>query len=283
MLITEWYKTVSPLDEFRDFQFVSWEKDIYPKYKGVPNPKEVDFLCNLITSHNLKKVVDFAVGGGIELSNILNSLKERHYQLDAVEANEVDDQFIDQANEVFVRGGDKVLIHKADWSSISNALPPYATQFDFGFLIGNSLTYVGGLTRQENKKAQADTIHKLGQLIQSSGYFFLDTRDYNYIADISSNSLNQLREKFTFQPTIYYHGAQKEILILSVYIDDVRVCFHYYDIAEKKWSFLQLFRVYHEEIIEALSEQFSVEKVYYDFHEKKKDRNVLIQYLAKRQ
>src|SRR3989344_4322237 len=103
MLTNSWSETKSPVEEFSDFKYVSWEQEIYPKYKGAIKQEEVDFLCSIITSNHLKSVIDFAVGGGLELSNILDTLKHKNYILDAVEGNEVDEAFIGQANLSFLK------------------------------------------------------------------------------------------------------------------------------------------------------------------------------------
>src|SRR3989344_6235009 len=91
----------NPIEEFSDFKFVSWEKEIYPKFKGEIKKEERDFFLSLITKNKLKSVIDFGVGGGTELNGIVQGLKERNYNLDSVEANEVDDEFIKQANILF--------------------------------------------------------------------------------------------------------------------------------------------------------------------------------------
>ncbi|AJF63040.1 MAG: hypothetical protein QT11_C0001G0912 [archaeon GW2011_AR20] len=67
----------NPIEEFSDFKFVSWEKEIYPKFKGNIKKEERDFFLNLIIKNKLKSVIDFGVGGGTELNGIITGLKER--------------------------------------------------------------------------------------------------------------------------------------------------------------------------------------------------------------
>ncbi len=81
----------NPIEEFSDFKFVSWEKDVYPVFKGQIKKEEQDFFVNLIIKNKLKSIIDFGVGGGLDLSSILDGLKKRGYRLDSSEANEVDD------------------------------------------------------------------------------------------------------------------------------------------------------------------------------------------------
>ena len=53
----------NPIEEFSDFKFVSWEKEIYPKFKGNVKPEEADFFGKFIMKNHLKSVIDFGVGG----------------------------------------------------------------------------------------------------------------------------------------------------------------------------------------------------------------------------
>ena len=130
----------NPIEEFSDFKFVSWEKEIYPKFNGEIKKEERDFFLNLITKNKLKSVIDFGVGGGTELNGIVQGLKEKGYNLDSVEANEVDEEFIKQAEKLFNKNKEDIIIHKANWLDLPKAEPPYTHLFDFGFLTGNSLT-----------------------------------------------------------------------------------------------------------------------------------------------
>ncbi len=221
----------------------------------------------------------------MELSNILNYLKRHGYAIDVAEANEVDPAFVEQATKRLEADGHNVTIHQADWNHLDEAEPPYGRQFDFGFLVGSSLTYVGGDTREENKTAQAAVLKNFAQRIEKDGYLLLDTRDYDYIASIADLPVDELKKAFTFEPNIYYQGAQKEVTILPVYVDETRICFHYYDVAGKKWSLLELYRVYPEDVKKSLGEDFEVTQVYRDFepeNETNKGKAAFIQYLAKK-
>ncbi|MBI4044482.1 MAG: hypothetical protein HY392_02135 [Candidatus Diapherotrites archaeon] len=68
----------NPIEEFSDFKFVNWEKDIYPKFKGGAKKEERDFFLELITKNNLKSIIDFEVGGGTELSRDFTIEKVYH-------------------------------------------------------------------------------------------------------------------------------------------------------------------------------------------------------------
>ena len=42
----------NPIEEFSDFKFVGWEKEIYPKFKGGVDKKEINFFVDLIIKIN---------------------------------------------------------------------------------------------------------------------------------------------------------------------------------------------------------------------------------------
>jgi SAM-dependent methyltransferase len=272
----------NPIEEFKDFKFVSWEKDIYPKFKGGTKREEIKFFVDLITSKNLKNILDFGVGGGTELSGIIEMFKEINYSFESAEANEVDEEFIKQAQKLFHQKGQKVIIHRANWLDLPKARSPYKHLFDFGFLTGNSLTYIGGGTRDYTKKAQQSVVSKFAQIIKKGGYLFIDSRNYDYIKSLMNLPKEKVFENFSFDYTVYYHGFQEKIIVFPAYISETVVVLHYYDKERKIWSKLDLYPIYHKDMIDILSKDFKVEKVYHDFKEKRKTKSLFIQYLAKR-
>lgn len=287
MLVGSWEATKRALPEFGNFTFVPWETDIYPKYKGETEQSEVAFMADLIKQRRLKKILDGAVGGGAGLVRYLNELKRIGYKIEAAEGNEVDPAFIPVAENRFKEEGYDVTVHRAPWEKMEEAVPSYDKLFDFMYVEGSSLTYVGGETRAENKEAQAKVIQSFGKRIESGGYLYVDTRDYDYIASIANlPTPDAVKEAFTFEPNVFYQNAQKAVTILPVYIDSTRICFHYYDTEEKKWGLLRLYRVYPEDLRESLEGAgFEIEHVYRDFKpgtEAGEGRTALIQYLAKK-
>lgn len=272
----------NPIEEFSNFKFVSWEKEIYPKFKGNIEEEERDFFLNLIIKNKLKSVIDFGVGGGTELNGIISGLKEKQYILDSVEANEVDDEFIRQTSDLFNRNKEQVLIHKANWLDLPKAEPPYTHVFDFGFLTGNSLTYIGGGTREYTKKAQQIVVKKFAQLLKKGGYLFIDHRNYDYIKSLMNLPKEKIFENFKFNYSVYYHGFQEKVIVFPAYISDTVVVLHYYDKQGKKWSKLDLYPIYQKDMIDILSEDFVIEKIFYDFKEEKKEKSLFVQYLVRR-
>ncbi|MFH1307441.1 MAG: class I SAM-dependent methyltransferase [archaeon] len=272
----------NPIEEFSNFKFVSWEKEIYPKFKGGAKKEETEFFTNLIRKNKLKSVIDFGVGGGTELSGIIEFLRKEKYPLQGAEANEVDENFIQQASELFKKKKQEVIIHKSNWLDLPKANPEYTHLFDFGFLTGNSLTYIGGGTREYTKNAQQSIVSKFAQLIKKGGYLFIDSRDYDYIRSLMNLPKEKIFDNFTFDYTVYYHGFQNKVLVFPAYISDTVIVLHYYDKEAKKWSKLDLYPIYQKDMVEILSKDFVIEKIYYDFQEKKKNKNLFIQYLARR-
>lgn len=272
----------NPIEEFKDYKFVDWESGIYPNFKGSTKKKEIDFFVNLISEHGLRNVLDFGVGGGLELSSIIKELKKRKYPLESAEANEIDDSFIKLASKLFTKQKQGVIIHKANWLDLPKASPPYTHNFDFGFLTGNSLTYIGGGTREYTKKAQQSVVSKFAGLIQKGGYAFIDSRNYDYIKSLMNLPKEQIFQNFTFDYSIYYHGFQKRVFVFPAYISDTVVVLHYYDKQNKLWSKLDLYPIYQNDMLDILSKDFEIENLYYDFGDGKKDKSLFIQYLAKR-
>lgn len=272
----------NPIEEFKDFRFVSWEKDIYPKFKGGTKQDEINFFCDLIFEHKLKNVLDLGVGGGIELSGIIENLKKRKYHLESAEANEVDDDFIAQASAFFSAKKQKVQIHRANWLDLPQAAPAYAHLFDFGFLTGNSLTYIGGGSREYTKKAQQSIVSKFAQLIEPGGYLFVDSRNYDYIRSLMNLPKEQILSNFSFDYSVYYHGFQKEIVAFPAYISETVVVIHYYDKERKIWAKLDLYPIYQQDMIDILSRDFTIEQIFHDFGPDSQEKSLFVQYLAKK-
>ena len=216
------------------------------------------------------------------MSGIIDELRNNGYNLQGTEANEVDDEFIRQATKLFKKMKQEVEIHKGNWLDLPNASPPYTHLFDFGFLTGNSLTYIGGGTREYTKKAQQVVVTKFAQLIKKGGYLFIDSRNYDYIKSLMNLPKDKVFENFTFDYTVYYHGFQKRIIVFPAYVSDTVVVLHYYDKENKVWSKLDLYPIYKEDMIEILSKDFEIEQIYYDFEKREKKKSLFVQYLAKR-
>jgi len=272
----------NPIEEFNDFKFVSWERDIYPKFKSGAKQSELDFFSDLVTGKRAKKVLDLGVGGGVELSGLLESLSNNGYNLDSAEGNEIDDNFIKQASELFSIKKQRVLIHKANWLDLPTAVPTYDKIFDFAYLTGNSLTYIGGGTREYTKSAQQSVVSKFAGLIKPGGYLFIDSRNYDYIRSLMNLPKDQVFKNFTFDYTVYYHGAKDRIIVFPAYISETVVVLHYYDREEKIWSKLDLYPIYQKDMIEILSKDFEIEAVFHDFEQEKKEKSLFVQYLAKK-
>lgn len=269
----------NPIEEFKDFKLVSWERDIYPQFKGETKQEEIDFYTDLIVARGLTRMVDFGVGGGRELSGILETLERRKYSWGRAEANEVDEGFIMLAGALFYKHQQRVLIHRANWLDLPKADPPYEGTFDFAFLTGNSLTYIGGGTREYTKKAQQIIVSKFAQFIEPGGYLFIDSRNYDYIRSLMNLPTDQIFKHFLFGDSVYYHGR---VLVFPAYISDTVVVLHYYNKDKKVWSKLDLYPIYQHDMIDILNQDFAVEHVYHDFNKETTEKSLFIQYLARR-
>jgi hypothetical protein len=272
----------NPIEEFKNFKLVGWEKNIYPRLRGEVKREEIEFLVNIITSRKLESIIDFGVGGGTELNGIIEILNKRNYPFKSTEANEVDEEFIRQSQKLFRKKKQKILIHRANWLDLPQAEPAYKHLFDFGFLTGNSLTYIGGGTREHTKRAQQSIVSKFAQLIDRDGYLFIDSRNYDYIKSLMNLPKEKIFDNFSFDYSIYYHGFPEKILVFPAYISDTVVVLHYYDKEKKVWSKLDLYPIYQNDMLEILNKDFIVEKVYHDFKEQQKKKSLFIQYLVKK-
>lgn len=272
----------NPIEEFGDFKFVDWESGIYPKFKGGTKESEIKFFTELIQKRGLRKIIDLGVGSGVELAGIVKGLNSAKYAFESAEANEVDDTFIELAKKHFTDEKLDILVHKANWLDLPRATPPYTHQFDFGFLTGNSLTYIGGGTRDYTKKAQQSVVSKFASMIEKGGYLFIDSRNYDYIRSLMNLPTDEIFKNFQFPDTVYYHGFQDKVLVFPAYISETVVVNHYYDKEQKIWSKLDLYPIYQKDMLDILSEDFEVEHIFHDFEETQKDKSLFIQYLAKR-
>ncbi len=272
----------NPIEEFADFRFGVWERDIYPKFKAGVKASEIAFFTSLIRGKGAQKILDLGVGGGIELSGILEDLAKQHYAITTAEANEVDEHFIDQAQTLFHAKGQQVAIHKANWLDLPKATTAYTATFDFGYLTGNSLTYIGGGSRDYTKSAQQSIVSKFAELIEPGGYLFIDSRNYNYIRSLMNLPKNEIFKNFTFDYTVYYHGFQDAITVFPAYISETVVVLHYYDKQAKIWSKLDLYPIYQADMREILSKDFEIEAIYHDFGKEPKEKSLFVQYLARR-
>ncbi len=272
----------NPIEEFSDYKYVSWEKEIYPTFKGDTKQKEMVFFAEILKEMGLCSILDLGVGGGVELAGILETLKKDKYQINSAEANEVDEDFIKRAKRLFKNKNLDIPIHKANWIDLPNAYPEYTHLFDLAFLTGNSLTYIGGGTREYTKKAQQSVVSKFAKLIKKNGYLFIDSRNYDYIRSLMNMPKEDVFEKFSFNYTIYYHGFQHKVLVFPAYISETVVVLHYYDKTKKIWSKLDLYPIYQKDMLEILSTDFKVEKIYHDFKEGHQDKSLFVQYLARK-
>jgi hypothetical protein len=272
----------APLPEFSDFKFVNWETEIYPVFKGKTCIDEIEFFVDLIVNTQSKYLLDLAVGGGIELGGILTRLNELKYKLAQCDANEMDEAFIKQARTFFRQHSLAITIHKADWSALPYALPSYNCKFDFAYLTGNSLSYLGGDSIKLTRKIQQDVLTRFSFLIKNNAHLFVDSRNFDFILSLEGLSKEDIFEKFCFEKVVYYHGFQREITVFPAHISPNLVILHYYYKQEKKWSSMSYFPILQTEMMEMLSDKYLIEKVYHDFSSEETFKSQFIQYLVRK-
>ena len=206
----------------------------------------------------------------------------KNYQLESVEANEISDAHIKQSEALFTRMGQNILLQQGNWLELPVAEPAYKNTFDFGYLTGNSLALLGGGSREYTRQAQQAVIRNFAKLIDKDGYLFIDHRNFDFIHTFINLPEEKITAGFTFDYTVYYHGAQHQIQVYPAYISDSLIVLHYYDIGSKTWSKLDYFPIYEHEMAEILGQYFTIEKTFYDFGQGNQQKSMFVQYLAKR-
>jgi len=92
----------------------------------------------------------------------------------------------------------------------------------------------------------------------------------------------EIMKQYAFDYTTVYHGAGKDIIVFPAYISEIVVVLHYYDRQRKMRSKLDLYPIYHHDMIAILSQEFTIEQVYYDFKKTAKEKCILRQYLVRK-
>ena len=274
----------NPVEEFKDYTFVSREENIYPELcNGYFPEEEINFFTNIIQTKKLKKILDLWIWSWQHLMNIFKQLKKNDYVLEMIEWNEVNTWFIQKSEKLFSQENIDIKIHKWNRLDLPNSIPPYQWEdFDFAFLAGNSLTYVWWWSRLYTKLAQKSIINKFASLIKPGGYLFIDTRDYDYIKSLMMLHPEEIMKAYTFEKKVHHHWTDKKLTVFPAYISDAVVVLHYYNHENKtRWK-QEYFPIYHNDIVETLSEKFEIEQIYSDYDVTPTQKCMLRQYLAKK-
>jgi len=93
---------------------------------------------------------------------------------------------------------------------------------------------------------------------------------------------SEIMQAYKFTKNVHYHGTDTHIVVFPAYISDTVVVLHYYDNKHKRWSKLDLYPVYHNDLMETLSDQFEIEQIYYDYDVIPTQKCMLRQYLARK-
>jgi len=139
--------------------FVGWDN----RRRG-----EDGWLLNQLKNYSAKKVLDVALGDGVDTIYLL----EQGFD---VSANEFDDAFRSKAVENTLRQGFTINPTSLDWRKL---FPEYKIEsFDGAICLGNSLTCLFG------RGNQREALEQFHQILRPGGVLLIDERNYQKILD----------------------------------------------------------------------------------------------------
>jgi len=150
--------------------------EIWGDFVGWDNRRrgENGFLLKQLNKHQVKKVLDVALGDGVDAIHLLQN------GLD-VSSNEIDDAFREKAIENAKKSGFNINPTSLDWRELSKTYPE--NSFDAAICMGNSLTCLFG---REN---QVQALNEFRTLLKEEGILLIDERNYQKILDTKEKAL----------------------------------------------------------------------------------------------
>lgn len=127
---------------------------------------EDGFLVKQLQKYNVHKILDMALGEGVDTVYLLQQGFE-------VEANELDSGFRQQAVKNAQKFGFTINPSGVDWRSLHTIYPPHI--FEAIICLGNSLTFL--LKKEDQFKA----LQEFYQLLKVGGILMIDERNYDKI------------------------------------------------------------------------------------------------------
>ncbi|MCL4418890.1 class I SAM-dependent methyltransferase [Patescibacteria group bacterium] len=146
--------------------FVSWDN----RRKG-----EDGFLINQLRKYNARKILDVALGDGVDTIYLLSQGFD-------VSSNEVDDAFREKAIENAKKSGFEIEPTSLNWRYLSKSYQP--SSFDAVICLGNSLTCVYG------KVNQLECLKQFYSVLKPGGVLLIDERNYQRILDNREKALS---------------------------------------------------------------------------------------------
>jgi len=150
--------------------------DMWSDFVGWDNRRrgENGFLINKLKEHDCKKVLDIALGDGVDTIFLLQQGFE-------VSSNEVDSAFRQKAIENAKKDGLSIKPTSADWRELGDVYPE--NSFDAVICMGNSLTCLFG---EENRLEALEQIRKV---LKPGGMLIVDERNFQRILDNREDAL----------------------------------------------------------------------------------------------
>lgn len=144
--------------------------EIWGDFVGWDNRRrgENGFLINQLKKIGAKKVLDVALGDGVDTIYLLQNGFD-------VSSNEIDDAFKEKAIQNAKKSGFEIKPTNLDWRGLSKSYPQ--NSFDSIICLGNSLTCVFG---REN---QVQNLKQFYSLLKPGGVLLIDERNYQRILD----------------------------------------------------------------------------------------------------
>ncbi len=162
--------------------FVNWEG----RRKG-----ENGFLELILKNYGCRKILDVAIGDGVDTVHLLQSGFE-------VESNEVDEAFRQKAIQNAARTGLNINPTNLDWRDLSRGYDESA--FDAIICMGNSFTCLFGT---EN---QLKALRQFHRILKTGGVLIIDERNYQKILN---NPKAALKGEFHSTGEYLYTGTNK--------------------------------------------------------------------------
>lgn len=271
-----------PHGKFENYRFVDWVDEIYLPFKGESRAAELAVLADVIIKNDHRRILDLALGGGGDLSCLLQVLSAKNHRVETPHANEIDQRFLALSCEKLQAKQQSVIIHQALWNELDRAVLADNKPFDFAYLLGNSLSVLGGATPHETRQKQQAAIDSFAQLIKSGGHLFLDIRNFDHILSRAHCSFEERAETtYSTKQSVCYHGTDRVTVIPEFATEEV-MNLDYYDHLQRTWSRLTVYPIRCQTLHDLLSPYFIIEQIFYDYQITKRENCLFLQFLARR-
>ena len=206
--------------------FVGWDN----RRRG-----ENGFLMSQLKEHGVKKVLDVALGDGVDTIYLLQQGFD-------VASNEVDGPFREKAIENARNEGLTIAPTALDWRELDHAYQPES--FDAIVCMGNSLTCVFG---RENQLA---ALQQFRRILKPEGLLLIDERNFQRILD---NREAAIAGTLHSSGRYVYTGTEK-VKARFVDVSDEQILIEYTHLESGKKAYYKVFPFKHSELLGLLKE-----------------------------